>query len=722
MELNVIESERVSRPRPRLPFPETPGSSPRPSEIALELRRFHAASPTQTKSPKGLRSAAIVALEATRTPPEVEATLVQAEGELGPDDRQDLAEARTTHLLRVAARKRLLPRRDGFLVEVRGLARRVRERLDVERAKDEAREPDRLEQSVSPAGAEHFDFGTLSNVIGTPRGTVRLRPEERKRVRAALDALESFDFAPGDPLARIVHDGSFDLDVVPGVEIETAEDPAQAALEIFDRDLIRLTDVLRATRIARLVLDNAFDEARHGPWLDRFGPSSFRSEELLLVPVVAAIENIDALEGKGLRSFSRLLLSGRPVHLMMTGSPRRSPRLSQSGDVRERLEPAYLAMGHRKAFTQQSSVGNASHFLTGLLASLDHARPALHMLDEASGPDDALAAQAALASRAHPCFRYDPAAGSSWAGRLDFSGNPAPDSPWPVANLDYETEDGTVEALELPVTFADYLLEDPATRAHLRPIPAGCPEDALSPLRNWLELDEDEALLHVPWLWAIDPAGDLLRVAVTRRLALVCRERADFWHTLQELAGVRNEYVTEAVHRARSEGELAAAAERDRMRTEHAEQLAGAKRKAVEEAMSHLARRLLDLDPGAIPAAAVTARTAEGPAPAAESVAATAESEAPPAPAETDEDEEVGEPWIDTPLCTSCNDCTDINPHLFKYDANKQAVMGDLRSGTFAQVVQAAEKCPAKCIHPGAPWNGDEPGLDGLLQRAQPFQ
>jgi ferredoxin len=103
-------------------------------------------------------------------------------------------------------------------------------------------------------------------------------------------------------------------------------------------------------------------------------------------------------------------------------------------------------------------------------------------------------------------------------------------------------------------------------------------------------------------------------------------------------------------------------------------------------------------------------------------VAATAESEAPPAPAETDEDEEVGEPWIDTPLCTSCNDCTDINPHLFKYDANKQAVMGDLRSGTFAQVVQAAEKCPAKCIHPGAPWNGDEPGLDGLLQRAQPFQ
>ncbi len=36
------------------------------------------------------------------------------------------------------------------------------------------------------------------------------------------------------------------------------------------------------------------------------------------------------------------------------------------------------------------------------------------------------------------------------------------------------------------------------------------------------------------------------------------------------------------------------------------------------------------------------------------------------------------EPWIDTPLCTSCNDCLKINPLLFLYNEEKQALLGDL--------------------------------------------
>jgi len=48
-------------------------------------------------------------------------------------------------------------------------------------------------------------------------------------------------------------------------------------------------------------------------------------------------------------------------------------------------------------------------------------------------------------------------------------------------------------------------------------------------------------------------------------------------------------------------------------------------------------------------------------------------------------------------------------------------VIGDASAGTFAQLVQAAEKCPAKCIHPGKPLNPDEPNLDELIKRAKPF-
>ena len=69
----------------------------------------------------------------------------------------------------------------------------------------------------------------------------------------------------------------------------------------------------------------------------------------------------------------------------------------------------------------------------------------------------------------------------------------------------------------------------------------------------------------------------------------------------------------------------------------------------------------------------------------------------------------------------TCNDCTDLNQLLFVYDGNKQAQIGDLSKGTFEQLVIAAEKCPARCIHPGKPQNPDEPNLDALIKRAAPF-
>ena len=58
---------------------------------------------------------------------------------------------------------------------------------------------------------------------------------------------------------------------------------------------------------------------------------------------------------------------------------------------------------------------------------------------------------------------------------------------------------------------------------------------------------------------------------------------------------------------------------------------------------------------------------------------------------------------------------------MFVYDANKQAVIGDPRAGTYRQLVEAAEKCPAKCIHPGLPLDPSEPDLEELERRAAPF-
>ena len=79
------------------------------------------------------------------------------------------------------------------------------------------------------------------------------------------------------------------------------------------------------------------------------------------------------------------------------------------------------------------------------------------------------------------------------------------------------------------------------------------------------------------------------------------------------------------------------------------------------------------------------------------------------------------EPYIDAELCTTCNECTNLNGSMFKYNENKQAYFADVKAGTFLQMVLAAEKCPAKCIHPGKPRSSDDTATDeviGLMSEA----
>jgi ferredoxin len=117
-----------------------------------------------------------------------------------------------------------------------------------------------------------------------------------------------------------------------------------------------------------------------------------------------------------------------------------------------------------------------------------------------------------------------------------------------------------------------------------------------------------------------------------------------------------------------------------------------------------------------MPAKVTTAEVVETePAPA-------SEAEAKPDIEEADEDElSFDEPWLDTAMCTTCDDCMGVNKMMFAYNDDKQAFIKDASAGTFADLVAAAEICPAKCIHPGKPLNPNEAGLDELIARAEPF-
>jgi hypothetical protein len=100
------------------------------------------------------------------------------------------------------------------------------------------------------------------------------------------------------------------------------------------------------------------------------------------------------------------------------------------------------------------------------------------------------------------------------------------------------------------------------------------------------------------------------------------------------------------------------------------------------------------------------------PAPAAKVEAAPEAPKAPPA---------GDAPYIETPRCTTCEECVKINSRLFVYDANKQAYIADLKAGSYKDLVEAAENCQVSIIHPGKPLDPDEPGLAELVERAKPF-
>jgi pyruvate-ferredoxin/flavodoxin oxidoreductase len=79
------------------------------------------------------------------------------------------------------------------------------------------------------------------------------------------------------------------------------------------------------------------------------------------------------------------------------------------------------------------------------------------------------------------------------------------------------------------------------------------------------------------------------------------------------------------------------------------------------------------------------------------------------------------EPYIDSEMCTACNECTNLNKRLFAYNAKKQAYVKDARAGTFKDLVVAAEKCPVHIIHPGTPLKPGEKDVDKWIERARPF-
>jgi pyruvate-ferredoxin/flavodoxin oxidoreductase len=471
------------------------------------------------------------------------------------------------------------------------------------------------------------------------------------------------------------------------------QDSPSVAMGVFEGHMAKMAEGFKTVRMAEMELAGGYDPETNGKFFSYFDWEQFSDEEWHLCPPVVAMGGDGAMFDIGFQNLSRALMSGKPVKIMIVDTQVYSNTGGQActsgfigqvadmspygstkhGKTEKRKEISVIGMAHRTSYVMQGSLSNVTHLLEGFIDGLNSRRPALFNVYAVCPPehgvgDDSAVAQSkkAVESRAFPLFRYDPDLGDTFSECVSLEGNPSLDAEWISYKLDYAEETGEKKSMTLPMTFADFALSEGRFAKQFKRAPQETWNDDMVLLGDFIPMPEDEREGKFPYIWTLDKKNRLQRVLVSVEMVRSCEERMQFWRQLKDVAGLTRPAADEA-------------AIANRVRQQLIQQLSSGMGGALPSSPQ--------------PAAAPAAASAEG----YEAV------------------------YIDTPECTACDECMNINPKVFGYDDAKKAVVLDAKAGSYLDIVKAAEKCTAGIIHPGTPWNAGEANLDKLKARAAKF-
>jgi len=623
-----------------------------------------------------------------------------------------------------------LPLRARFFEKCKDLRIRLEEILRADARHDPAsRTPEALSKALGEWGGGWIDPGTLSQVLPETTGSQGLSAERKKRIESLnRDLVRFLDLIRETPALYLVS-AEEDLSA-PGGTALVHSDPFECAAGVVDGILMNVVEGVRALRVAELELAGGASNEAMDIFLAHFDWQSLTSQELLLVPPVLVVESSDRLTETTMSSLNRLLRTGYPVDIMITVEDSFAPAGPDDSRLTGLLPDfGYLGMAHREVFVLQSCPAEPEHLLKGLRKLVGNLGPGVAVVVSpapgSSGEISWIVQKLAHRSRTFPCFMYDPALGDTWADRFSLEGNERPEERILKVEIKAETGGHSMTAIEEGLTFAHTAALKPEFSGHFYVIgPDAWDEDQVH-LSEYLQEYKTQPPEGVPYIWMVSPERELCRAVVTREMVSACRDRMHSWGILQELGGLNNEYVRRAVAEVRAEMEESFAA-----RTQEIEERA--RTQGATEAVDRLVALFSDpssqpLPTGSPPPPMPAGSSApEAPVLGEKPPVGSAAEAGPAAVAEPEveeaEEELTEEPYIDSFLCTSCNDCINLNPLMFQYNADNQAYIADPTAGTFLQLVKAAEACPAKCIHPGSPRPGDETATPEVLERARALE
>ncbi|MDH5399278.1 MAG: ferredoxin [Cyclobacteriaceae bacterium] len=626
-------------------------------------------------------------------------------------------------ILQAAIHAHALRNKKPRLAEIEKLMARLREILLVEAEKNIG--PDAADKLKSTFGnADTFmDFEKLSQLI-PESSSEKMAPERINNIKETLQILQQSGEAHDKEAVVLLDEGlkgysnwAQNLTNSRVVKVKSKE-LLTTAVALFNTSMAEYEQYVAAAKMAELIVSGKFDDQQPLELLKKFNWKFFSPQELNAAPEIIVVCEVETLVDKGLSQLFKLFTDGLPIKILAL----QSSLQTKSGDF-IKYDLGAMAVSFRNTYTVQSTGLDPGKLFQHFSGGLASATPGLfYVLDDVGAVEDnsyLIRKSTAVESRVFPEFTYAGNFVSEWGSRFNIADNPLKGQDWPIYSIQCKDADKHETAINAPFTPVDFLAMDVEWQDELMVVPPGYWTDDLVTVAAYLQLPEDERFARVPYIWVIDKENEIGKAAISWKLVLVALERLDFWHYLQDSAGVQNYHADRALQKQKERFDQELDNKISQLKVEYEQKIADARNEGSEVTIERLTSFLLDMDTDIlVPSREKSAKPAaiDDNKPADTGEATQVEKVV-----EEEADLNFDEPWIETPMCTSCNECININKRMFQYNADKLAFLADAKAGTFAQLVQAAEVCPANIIHPGKPLNPSEPGLDELIKVAEKY-
>ena len=341
------------------------------------------------------------------------------------------------------------------------------------------------------------------------------------------------------------------------------QDAQPLAKGMFEGISAQAVGDIRALRMARLELDDAYVPEEHDQAFRFLSWNQFTQEELALLPTVITVGGDGATYDIGFGALSRILASNTPIKVLVLntgaysntgGQASTSSFIGQdsdlarfgaahSGKYEARKELGLIASFHSNVFVCSTNTALQGHFLKNTMEFLTYTdSPAvLDVYTPCQGEhgvaDNVSARQGRLAveSRMNPVFVHDPRRGKNLHDWFSLEGNPDPQSDWTTTTIEYLDDNGQLQLMTVALTPANFALTEIRFKKQFRKLAADATN--LVPVEDFVNLSEAQRAGKTPFIYSTDSKKKLVRYAVAAPIIALVEERRQHWHLLQYLDG-----------------------------------------------------------------------------------------------------------------------------------------------------------------------------------------